>query len=660
MKQYPYLSRFALLVVFFLSGAVTIVLADDPPAWLRQAASSAVPGYEKDVSAVVLLNDRQTTYEEGGKLVTIENVAIKILNREGRRRAAAVADYLVSSGKIREMKAWLIRTDGTAKSYDKKSILDIIADNDDVYNEGRIKVIDASGDVDVGYVFGYSVESEDTPLFFQDSFAFQDKLPALYSRYSLNLPKGWTATSITFNAPNVTPQVNGSSFTWEMRGLDPIPSEPMSPSAPNLSPRIVVNYQPAGGGSQNAVRTFVDWADVSRWATAMHDSQVIVDDNIAAKARELTANAPTELDKIRAIGTFVQNLQYISIDIGVGFGNGYKPRPSSLVLGRGYGDCKDKANLMRALLKSLKIEAYPIAIYSGDPTFVREQWASPVQFNHCIIAVRVSDTTKAPTVIEHEKLGRLLIFDATDPYTAVGDLPDYLQGSLALIAAGDSGGLSRMPILPPASNELERTVEATVSATGEVSGKIRERANGQTSSSFRRELRDLSATDYKKALEGWLTRGATGARLVGVQTKDRFAESGFDLDVDFSAAAYAQSMQGRLLVFKPVIVGRRNDIYLTDPKRKTPVETDSFSMRETATFTLPAGFVVDETPDPVTLETDFGKYTTKYEVKDGKLLFSRTLSMKRAVIPVEKYDTVRNFFSKMRDAEQSPVVLQKK
>jgi hypothetical protein len=30
---------------------------------------------------------------------------------------------------------------------------------------------------------------------------------------------------------------------------------------------------------------------------------------------------------------------------------------------------------MRAMLRVLKIESYPIAIYSGDPTFVREEWA---------------------------------------------------------------------------------------------------------------------------------------------------------------------------------------------------------------------------------------------------------------------------------------------
>ena len=144
--------------------------------------------------------------------------------------------------------------------------------------------------------------------------------------------------------------VNGTSYTWEMRNLAPIPPEPMSPSVANLSPRIEISYSPADK-TQAVNRTFTSWADVSRWATSMHEGQVIVDDNVAAKARELTANAASELEKIRSIGNYVQNLQYISIDIGVGHGNGYRPRSSSLVLSRGYGDCKDKANLMRAMLR---------------------------------------------------------------------------------------------------------------------------------------------------------------------------------------------------------------------------------------------------------------------------------------------------------------------
>ena len=647
---------FSFCILFLIC---TNIFAAEIPQWMRQAASANIPAYEKDVPAVVLLDEQQVTLGSDGRLVTVENFAVKLLNNEGRSFAVARAFYLVSAGKVRQIDGWLLRPDGTTKTFDKKSILDIIADPDDVYNEGRLKIIDASREVETGYIFGYTVISEDLPLFYQDNWSFQGRLPTLVSRYSLNLPLGWKASSITFNAADVKPQVNGSNYTWELHNLAPIPPEPLSPAVVNLVPRIAVNYAPENS-SLGVNRAFANWLDVSRWATSLYDPQVIVDDNIAVKARELTANSKTELEKIQAIGTYVQNLQYISIDIGVGYGNGYRPRASNLVLSRGYGDCKDKANLMRALLRTLKIDAYPIAIFAGDPTFVREEWASPRQFNHCIIAVKVSDATSAPTVMNHAKLGRLLIFDATDSFTPVGDLPDYLQGSKALIIAGENGGLATMPITPPESDRLDRNIEVSLNESGGISGKIRERANGQVSTAFRRELRENSASDYKKAIESWLTRGATGALLVNVVSKENQSTAGFDLDVEFSVPHYGQVMQNRLLVFKPVIVGRRNAVSLTETRRTNPIEIDSNAMKETVTFSLPAGFVIDELPAAVNLETHFGKYTTKYEVKDGKLVFTRSMTMNRSIIAADKYGSVKDFFSKILDAEQSPVVLLRK
>lgn len=658
------MKRFSHLIFLF---AIVLTLApnafsagdDNLPAWFRQAAAGGAPAYAKDVPAVVLLDEQHVSFDASGKLVTTENHVVKILVREGRGFAAAYASYLASFSKVRDMNGWLLRPDGTVKAYGKKEIVDRIADDDDVYNEGRVKIIDAASDADAGYVFGYTTTTEDTPLFYQDIWGFQGRLPTVLSRYTLSLPTGWKASNVTFNHAAIAPQINGTSYTWELRNLAPVPPEPLSPSVKNMTPYIAVNYAPESN-NQTVNRAFADWMEVSKWGSGLHDAQVIVDDAVAAKARELTQNSKTELEKITAVGKYVQNLQYISIDIGVGYGNGYKPRPSNTVLGRGYGDCKDKANLMRAMLRVLKIESYPIAIYSGDPTYVRAEWASPSQFNHCIIAVKVSDETKSPTVIEHAKLGRLLIFDATDPYTGVGDLPDYLQGSFALIMAGENGGLSKMPMTPPDTDLLERTVAIDLSAAGEIKGKITERASGQTSTVFRREIRSLSAPQYRQAIEGWLTRGATGAKLVDVKSTDRQADAGFDLDVEFSAANYGQLMQNRLLVFKPVIVGRRDGVFLTEAKREQPVVLDSNSMKETSIFTLPAGFVVDELPDPVKLETAFGKYTADYEVKDGKLFFKRSLSTSRTTVAVDKYNTVRDFYQKIMAAEQSPVVLLKK
>jgi hypothetical protein len=650
-----------LIFASFLTAALfSNAYADgSAPNWLKQAAAIQPPSYAKDVSGVVLHNSKDITLDGQGNLITTENRALKILSREGRQRAYALALYLMSSSKVRDINGWVIRPDGSVKEYDKKFVLDQIADTDDIYNEYRMKIIDASGDVDAGFIFGYTIVTEEKPLFYQDNFSFQNELPVITSRYSLNLPSGWKASSITFNHAEIKPQTNGTSYVWELRNLPFIAAEPMSPSVRNIVPRLAVNYSPENS-SQAANRVFADWTAVSRWNSNMNDSQVIVDDAVAVKAGELTAAAKTELEKIRAIGGYVQNLQYISIDIGVGYGNGYRPRPSNMVLSRGYGDCKDKANLMRAMLRVLKIESYPIAIYSGDPNFVREEWASPDQFNHAILAVKVSDETKAPTVMNHAKLGRLLIFDATDPHTPVGDLPDYLQGSLALIGAGENGGLSRMPITPPETDLLERNIEVNLSAEGEIKGTISEKAVGQSSTVFRREQRSLSAAQYKQAIEGWLTRGATGAQLIKLTSNDKQADASFDLNVEFSAPRYAQLMQNRLLVFKPVIVGRRGGVFLTEAKRDQPVMLDSNAMKETVTFNLPTGFTVDEMPDAVTLEMPFGKYTTRYEVKDNKLVFTRSLVMTRTTVPVEKYNTVKDFYAKIMAAEQSPVVLLKK
>ncbi len=108
------------------------------------------------------------------------------------------------------------------------------------------------------------------------------------------------------------------------------------------------------------------------------------------------------------------------------------------------------------------------------------------------------------------------------------------------------------------------------------------------------------------------------------------------------------------------IVNQSNSVYLTEKTRAHPVLLDAESFNETATFTLSTGFVIDEMPDAVSLKTPFGNYPTNYAAKDGKLVFTRKLVMNRTTVPVEKYNSVKDFYSKILAAEQSPVVLLKK
>ena len=648
--------KFCFASLAIIGSFTSVCAGDDAPAWLRQAASSATPTYPKDVPAVVLLDENRLTIDDEGKVTTSVFYAVKILTRDGRSLARASEVYETDKGKIKEFRAWLIYPSGNVKKFGKDETADIAFVDNDIYNEARSRVISARDEAEPGAVFGYEAVTESRDFFNQFQWGFQGRLPVVTSRYAISLPNGWRTDSLTFNSPKVEPSVSGSSWTWELKNLPPIEPEPSSPEVTNLAPRLAVNVFPASNAKVRSL-SFASWSDVSRWASELSDPQIELNDAIAGKARELTANAKTELEKIQALGRYAQNINYISIQIGIGR---FRPHSAIDVFAKSYGDCKDKANLMRAMLKAVGITAYPVIIYSGDPTYVREEWPSPTQFNHCIIAVKVGDETTAPTIITHPKLGRLLIFDPTDENTPVGDLPDHEQGSFALIAAGENGSLQKMPITPPEANMLEREADVTLDVQGSITAIIRERSVGQSAVGERRLFRRLARPDYVKRIESWITRGATGAKISKVEPTDNQRDGRFALDVEFAVPGYAQSMRGQLLVFKPAVVARRDSLDLMATARRHPLVLESEAFTETVRVKLPDGFAVDEMPDAAKLETPFGKYSATYEVKDGHLIFTRNLVVQAGMIPAAQYPQVREFFGRIRGVEVAPVVLAKK
>lgn len=658
MRMPKYMMVMTFLIMLLLSASARA--GDDTPAWLKQTATISVPTYGKNVSAVVLLNEKRVTVDDDGHILTIERGAIRILNKEGRQEASTDIYYLPETGKVREMHAWLLRGSGEVKKYGKDQVIDASIDLNGVFDEGRFKRLSAKEDADVGSIFGYEWISEDRPIFAQDEWHFQYRLPTLASRFALTLPAGWQTEGVTFNHDKIEPVISGNTYTWELKELPFIDDEPASPPVTFIAPRLAISYfPPVGNAHAGNIKSFKSWPEVSRWLSQLSDPQTNLNDQLTTKAQSLVAGSKTEYERIRAIGQYVQKVQYISIQTGLGRGGGYRPHTAVDVFTKSYGDCKDKANLMRAMLKAVGIQAYLVTIYSGDSTYVRQEWPSPQQFNHCIIAIKVADNTPNATTLKYPGLGTLLIFDPTDESTPMGDLPESEQNSLALIVAGENGSLVKMPATLPEVNKLECNTDLTLNADGSIIGSVHESALGQPAVLARRQYRHLSQADYAKMIEKWVTVGVNSAKVAKIEPQDS-DQAQFTLDVEFSADHYGQLMQNRLLVFKPAIVSRRESLLLTESSRKHPVVLSIQTYNETAKIKLPASFVVDELPDPVKIETTFGSYVTNYEVKDGYLFFSRALHVTQAIIPAEQYTTVRNFFEKIRNAEQAPVVLAKK
>ncbi len=647
-----------LLAWALAGGSVTRATgAEEVPGWLRQAAAVSHPAYDKDVRAVVLLDEGRRVVDDDGKMIFTQLYAVKILAREGRSRAVARTVYLTDSEKVKEMRAWLIRPGGEVRRYGKDQTLDLAIADNDVYNEARRKLISAVEDADAGCVFGYEIVTEERSVFSQFNWGFQSNVPVLLSRLTLIMSQGWRAESMTFNHARVEPVVNGSTYVWELRDLPGIEVEPASPD--DLAARMVYNIFPPAGKS-TPLRTFDSWKEVSKYLSELHDPQIGYNEAMEIKARELTSGLTGEFDRIRAIGRYAQSVNYISIQLGLGRGGGYKPHSAADVFAKNYGDCKDKANMMRAMLKALKIESYPVSIFSGDPHFVRKEWPSPQQFNHCIIAVKVGDETKSASIVTHPQLGRLLVFDPTDPYTPVGDLPDHEQGSYALVMAGEKGDLVKMPLTAPEDNLVERTVDATLGADGWLVARVIETSTGHAAVSERALLRGSTRQEYEKAIGRWVTQGSSGVTVGRIEPSDDEKSGRFRIEVEFRAPSYAQSMRGRLLVFKPAVVSRRSTVPVSGESRKYPVVLESHAYIETARIKLPEGFVVDEYPEPIEINQPFGNYAMVCRPVDGYLEYKRSLSIKAMIVPPEQYPALRNFYGRILGAEQAPVVLMKK
>ncbi|MGE5646579.1 MAG: DUF3857 domain-containing protein [Acidobacteriota bacterium] len=639
-----------------LLAAAALCFAEDAPEWARQAAAMKTPEYPARVGEVVLLNSETLTVSPDGRRTMRERKAVRIARRGGS--VSAVRIYNERSGRIAEFRAWLLPPAGKAIAFGKDHIIDAALDLGNLYDEARQKIIQCPEGAEPGSVFAWEVVEEEKSVFTQGRWLFQLDEPVLVSRFVLSLPPGWEARGTVFNRDGVAPSVSGSQYTWELRDLPWIEPEEYSPEVTALVPWLGYSFFPSGEGS-GRLEAVKDWAAVAALSAGFADPAAAVTDSVRVKASELARNAPGELEKIRAIAAFVQQTTYVAVATNVSRGGGYTPHPASLVLTRNYGDCKDKVALLRALLAAAGIESYDVSIYSGDRHAVRREWPALSQFNHAIAAIRVSPSVALPTVIEHPGVGRLLMFDPTSRTTPVGDLPEFEQGSLALVSTAAHGALIEMPRLPPAANRVETSAEAVMDRLGGVRGTIRRQYHGQSGGYWRKLLLDKGADELKRAFERTLARHLGGMSVEKCDAAEG-ATDRFDVAIDLAANPFGQIMQDRLLLVRPGQFGSISEYGFQARERKWPVELSASLRHDVVRVKLPAGYEPDEVPEAVRLDTPYGAYSASWTVAGGEVTFEQTLTVHETLAPAAEYAGVRAFFDKVAGAQASAVVMLRK
>lgn len=651
-----------LLLLFGAARAAPAAARDKAPPWLAALARTPPSVEVGEAHSVVLLDEAVIDVAKDGRTTERTRWAVRVEDGAGRAAAVAVVPYRGDSDQVRSFKAWLIRPSGEVRAYGKRDVIDAAVHMNalELYADARRQIVSAKDDAEPGAVFGFEAVKTENTLFLQRAWAFQAGDPVERSSLTVNLPPGWEAVGRTFHHPGVEPVVQGASRTWTVMRLPALPDEPHAPPAGALAPWLAVDLiAPADRPGRTERVGFETWPEVAAYFSPHYARAAAPDAALQARAAALAAGATTSWERIRALGQFAQRVNYISILLNSGQGGGMIPRPAAQVLRCNYGDCKDKATLLLALLQAQGIAAYPLIVYSGDPEHVREEWPSPFQFNHAILAIAVDDSVDAPAVVTHPRFGRLLCFDPTDPDTPPGWLAEQTMGGRALLLAPEGGGLLRLPVMPAEGNRISRRITAELAPDGAVVARIREEFHGIASSDVRKEYRERSATQYETLIQAWLARSVPTPKLLRVAAVDAFDDGRFELEMEFAAAAYGKPMRDVLLVFKPLLVARRESVAFRKERRTQPIRFRPYLFEEHTTVTLPAGYRVDEMIDPVELRTPFGQYHARATLDGEQLVFERSLRFDDTVVAPEDYESVRSFYEKILQTEQSPVVLER-
>jgi hypothetical protein len=106
--------------------------------------------------------------------------------------------------------------------------------------------------------------------------------------------------------------------------------------------------------------TFPDWQTFSRAYHALVAPKMRVTPRIQALADKMTEGARDPREQVKKLYEWVSShVRWVGLYIGDGT---FIPHPADDVLQQGYGDCKDQAVLLIALLRAKGIEAEPVLI----------------------------------------------------------------------------------------------------------------------------------------------------------------------------------------------------------------------------------------------------------------------------------------------------------
>jgi len=495
---------------------------------------------------------------------------------------------------------------------------------------------------------------------------FAGPWPIVKASLTVSAPSDWTlehsaqamGSKIEW-APTTETTAGVTTLTWTAENVAPLLVESESPSVRIRSKRVKARLAAwkEKGQVVKAPETFkalsayqatlyakgTDDADPALAARATDDAfKKQVDELLAGVPDEPRAKAQKLYDWVR------QNIRYVSVNLGLG---GWVPTSAKETRARLYGDCKDKANLLKAMLAHAGIESRLGTLYSSSNGF-RSAYDMPVvaaNTNHVILIIDLP--------------GGPVFADPTDRSVAFGTLPFRDQGAAILPISDDGSELIKTPESTSAQNYREVTLSLDLAADGTVAGEFKVSALGTMADYFRQSL-----TMVPEGRRGRVVSTALDSPLFTVgelnavealeppDAKTPVVASGL------LAATTMTNLTGAMVSLSLADLVDRDTpmIHATASARTSPVLLGARrQLRARVNVILGDGLTADALPDAVKIEAPFAKAQLQWSLADGVLSLHRDVEFTETRLDATKADEYRDFMTRVERASATPVVLQR-
>ncbi|HEX5003919.1 MAG TPA: DUF3857 domain-containing protein [Gemmatimonadales bacterium] len=397
-----------------------------------------------------------------------------------------------------------------------------------------------------------------------------------------------------------------------------------------------------------AVSSPLTWRDIGEWYGKLAADRYALPPDLAGQVRQMVTGARTARDTAAIVQQWVaQDIRYLSIALGIG---GYQPRTPAEVVASGFGDCKDKATLFVAAMRSLGFDAAPVLASSGGG--VNRELPSLEQFNHAIAYVTLPE-------------GRAYT-DLTVEFLPLGLIPGGLQGEFGL-AVPPAGGTENVTFPEETAAQQLSVMElrGRVDTEGRFNGTYQESVIGSRQwdlrASFETPMDSAARANFSRRIaQGWFP-GARGDSLRAFQGLKLAEPAAVSLAVQ-DGRALRRSGSTWMLENPIGTAGKFNDVadaLEEQPTRRFPIDASSvIGPEETVVrirMALPAGWR-PQLPPSVHATSIFGDFSGTYAFANDTLEITRRVSGTRGIFPPDTIHDLIRWFREM-GADDAPFIV---